>query len=92
MYMAEHYGSVIKIYNRNNTTLTAFSWNLPVLPPEKKTALYTAGCKINTMTCQMQVTNLLSLESMARHLPDNQSCEMYTYMSSKKKKKNCTQG
>ena len=28
-----------------------------------------------------------SLESMARHLPDDQSCEMYTYMSSKKTKK-----
>ena len=59
---------------------------------KKKTALCTAGCKINTITCQMQVTNLLSVASMAGHLPDNQSCEMYTYMSSKKKKKNCTQG
>ena len=35
----------------------------------------------------MQVTNLLSVASMAGDLPDNQSCEMYTYMSSKKKKK-----
>ena len=76
-----------QIYNRNNATLTAFSRNLPVLSPEKKTALCTAGCKINTITCQMQVTNLLSVASMAGHLPDNQSCEMYTYMSSQKKKK-----
>ena len=54
----------------------------------KKKVLYTAGCKINTITCQVQVTNIISLESMARHLPDNQSCKMYTNMSSKKRKKN----
>ena len=29
-----------QIYNRNNATLTAFSWSLPVLPPEKKKQLY----------------------------------------------------
>ena len=29
-----------QIYIRNNATLTAFSWNLPVLPPEKKKQLY----------------------------------------------------
>ena len=77
-----------QIYNRNNATLTAFSWTFLYYHQKKKTVLYTAGCKINTITCQVQVTNIISLESMARHLPDNQSCKMYTYMSSKKRKKN----
>ena len=75
-----------QIYNRNNATLTAFSWTF-LYYHQKKTVLYTAGCKINTITCQVQVTNLISLESMARHLPDNQSCKMYPYMSSKKRGK-----
>ena len=88
----EHYGSVIKYI-----TETTQHWLLSVEPScittrKKKKASYTAGCKINTITCQMQVTNLISLERMARHLPDNQSCEIYTYMCSKKRKKNCTQG
>ena len=75
-----------QIYNRNKQ-----HWLLSVEPScittRKKTVLYTAGCKINTITCQVQVTNLISLESMARHLPDNQSCKMYPYMSSKKRGK-----
>ena len=82
-----------QIYNRNNATLTAFSWTFLYYHQKKKQFYnYTAGCKINTITCQVQVTNLISLESMARHLPDNQSCKMYTYMSSKKREKKCTQG
>ena len=42
---------------------------------KKKTALYTAGCKISTITSQMQVTYLITVGSMTRQLPDNQSCE-----------------
>ena len=48
-----------QIYNRNNATLTAFTWTFLYYHQKKKTALYTAGCKINTITCQMQVTNHL---------------------------------
>ena len=48
-----------QIYSRNNATLTAFTWTFLYYHQKKKTALYTAGCKINTITCQMQVTNHL---------------------------------